>query len=115
MRRSLFECGSCGRRFKKSQALFGHLRHCERHRRLKAEAKAQASNQPPGQLRPQENQPRSTGQGDDSLLSHRCGRDSHENLMLLLDISEILPELKRKSLNYAAICRLFANVRPWMT
>lgn len=34
---------------------------------------------------------------------------------MLLDVSEVLSELKRKSLDYAAIARMLANVRPWMT
>lgn len=115
MRRRLFECSSCSRRFKSPQALFGHLRHCKYHR-LKAQAKAEAENQPPGQIRPNQNQYERAMQDDNSKpLSHRCGRDSHENLLLLLEVYEVLPELKSKCLDYAAIARLLANVRPGMT
>lgn len=115
MRRRLFECSSCFRRFQNPQALFGHLRHCQYHRQ-KAQAKAEAENQPPRQIRPKQNQSRPAVQGDDSTqLSPRCGRDSQENLLLLLDVYESFPELKRKCLEYAAIARLLGNLRPEMT
>jgi hypothetical protein len=115
MRRIMFTCFACGDRFKKVQALRGHLRHCEHHRQ-KAQAKAQLKGQPPGKLQSKQSQSNSFVQGDNQkALGRRFGGDSQENLMLLLDVYEVLPELKRKCLDYAAIARLLANVRPGMT
>lgn len=115
MRRKLFECTACHRRFETAQSLFGHLRHCRYHR-LKTEAKAEAGNQPPGhhQSEPHALQPDLEGNTRESA-SRRGGRDSQEHLLLLLDVYEVLPELKRKCLDYAAICRLLGSVRPEMT
>jgi hypothetical protein len=114
MRRKPFECFSCYRRFVNPQVLFGHLRNCKWHR-LKREAKAQAQNQPPEQ-RPKQNASKPTHEHTSTAGGRQGhGRDSQEHLLLLLDVSEVLPELKRKSLDYAAIARMLASVRPWMT
>jgi len=115
MPRKPFECSSCFRRFKNSQALFGHLRHCERHRRLKAEAKAEVGNQPPGQFRPREGQSRLDVQADAKPPGGRFGRDSQDNLLLLLDVHELLPELKHMCLERARIARLLGSVKPGLT
>ncbi|MDK2744425.1 MAG: hypothetical protein NDI90_16105 [Nitrospira sp. BO4] len=114
MQRKPFECASCYRRYKSWQELFGHLRQCWWHR-LKREAKAEAQNKPPEQ-RPKQNASKPTHEHTSTAGGRQGhGRDSQEHLLLLLDVSEVLPELKRKSLDYAAIARMLANVRPWMT
>lgn len=113
--RRMLECGSCHRRFKIPQALFGHLRHCQWHR-LKREAKAEAGNQPPAQRHTQWNTRKSGAEGTDTVANHqRRGRDSQENLLLLLDGSETFPKLKGKALDYGRIARMLGNVRPGMT
>jgi hypothetical protein len=115
MRRRLFDCSSCGRRFKNSQALFGHLRQCQYHR-LKRQAKAKAENPPPGKLQPKQNgSKRFVERNESEPLNGRYSRDSQENLLLLLDVYEVLPELKRKCLDYAAIGRLLGSVKTEMT
>lgn len=115
MRRKMLDCASCHRRFKVPQALFGHLRHCEWHR-LKKEAKAEADHQPPAQRHTQRNATKSGAEGTNAAVNHlRRGRDSQENLLLLLDGSEVFPRMKGKCIDYAAIARMLANVRPGMT
>jgi hypothetical protein len=115
MRRKLFECTACHRRFETAQGLFGHLRHCRYHR-LKTEAKAEAGNQPPGHNQSEQHALKPGFQGNTTeSASRRGGRDSQEHLLLLLDVYEVFPELKRKCLDYAAICRLLGSVRPEMT
>ena len=115
MRRRMLECASCHRRFKIPQALFGHLRHCRWHR-LKRQAKAKAGNQPPGQRQSQQNMPKPpAGDTEAVSVSQRRGRDSQENLLLLLDGSEMFPRMKRKCIDYTAIARMLANVRPGIT
>ena len=119
----MFECFDCSRRFRKVQALRGHLRHCEYHRRhrLKQQAEAEAGNQPAEHNQP-ENQP-SRGparppliRGDGNRpLSRRPGRDSQDSLLLLLDVYEILPKLKNECLDYVAISRQLASVRSNIT
>jgi hypothetical protein len=114
MRRRLLECFSCGRRFKVPQALFGHLRHCA-HYRLKRKAKAKAEHQPSRPRQSTQNALKSGGDRTDAAaISKRGGRDSQEHLLLLLDISEIFPELKCKSLDHGTIARLFGSIRPRM-
>jgi hypothetical protein len=115
MQRKPFECSSCFRRFRNAQALFGHLRHCERHMRLKAEAQAKAGSQPPGQFRPKEGQSKADVQADAKPSSGRFGRDSQDNLLLLLDVYELLPELKHMCLERACIARLLGSVKPGLT
>jgi hypothetical protein len=48
-------------------------------------------------------------------VSQRRSRDSQENLLLLLDGSEMFPRMKRKCRDYTAIARMLVNVRPGMT
>lgn len=115
MQRKPYECSSCYRRFKVPQALFGHLRHCQYHR-LKRQAKAEAGNQPPREGQSHQNSPKpSSGQTEAAPVNQRRGRDSQENLLLLLDGSEMFPRMKRKCIDYTAIARMLANVRPGMT
>lgn len=115
MKRQPFECSSCHRRFKIPQALFGHLRQCQWHR-LKRKAKAEAENQPPRRCHSQQKSKKSRDERIAEVVrSQHRGRDSQENLLLLLDLSEVLPKLKWKSLDYGAIARLLRTVRPQMT
>jgi hypothetical protein len=115
MPRKPYECSSCFRRFRNAQALFGHLRHCERHGRLKEEAKVEAGNQPPGQVRPKEDQSRPDIHADAKPSSGRFGRDSQDNLLLLLDVHELLPDLKHLCLERARIARLLGTLQPGLT
>jgi hypothetical protein len=80
--------------------------------RLKAEAKAKAGNQPPGQFRSKEGQSRADVQADAKPSSGRFSRDSQDNLLLLLDVHELLPELKHMCLERARIARLLGTVKP---
>ena len=115
MRRKMLDCASCHRRFKAPQALFGHLRHCQWHR-LKREAKAEAGKQPPAQHHTQRNATKSGAQGTHAAADNqRRGRDSQENLLLLLDGWEMFPKMKSKCVDCAAIARMLASVRPGMT
>jgi hypothetical protein len=52
---------------------------------------------------------------DTKPLSHRPGRDSQESLLLLLDVSEVFPQLKQECLDSAAIARLWATVHSDIT
>jgi hypothetical protein len=119
----MFECFACSSRYKKVQALRGHLRHCEWHtrRRLNAQAEAEAGKQPAGQIPPQSHpsrglrtSPRARAD-DDKPLRRRPGRDSQESLRQLLDVYEALPLLKRECLDHVVIVRQLASMCPDLT
>jgi hypothetical protein len=119
----MFECDGCSRRYKKVQQLFGHLRHCEWHkrRRQNAQAEAEAGKQPAGLSPPGSHPSRGLGRSsrgraeDDKPLSRRPGRDSRESLRLMLDVYEALPLLTRECSDHVAIVRQLASVYPDIT
>ena len=83
-----FECYRCGKRWKTSQALFGHLRH-HTYLRQGAQAEAEFGAVPPG----------AAVQTDG--MRRRPGPLSYESRVLLLDVEAAFDQLKQTARHYA--------------
>lgn len=101
-------CPFCERPFTNEQAIRAHLRFCRAYR-LKKRRAAKAGSMP------QADQPHGTTavQTEEAKpckpLARRHGGNSHECLLLLLDVYEVIPQLKRECSEYASISRLIAS------
>lgn len=101
-----FECYRCGKRWKTSQALFGHLRH-HTYLRQRAQAEAEIGAVPQGaavknhsgstlreRLRPSQG-------GEADCMRRRPGPLSYESRILLLDVEAALDQLQQDAEHFA--------------
>jgi hypothetical protein len=105
-RRLPFECYTCGKRWKTSQALFGHIRgHTYRRQRAEAEAKVgavpgvAAANNRSGSTRSERLRPSQGGEAD--YMRRRPGPLGYEFRKLLLDVEAALDQLQQDAGHFA--------------
>lgn len=109
-------CRFCKRDFKSAQAIKAHLRHCKTYQSVpKAETLPKAGDPSVGrdQYEGTESMIKRVHSDDVEVLlrRQRPGRDSHESLIALLDVHEMLTALLKEGLGHYGYVRLVEGMR----
>src|SRR5689334_13415983 len=109
-------CRFCEEDFKNEQSVKAHLRHCKVYKKLPKAGPLPKADHDPSDAEEHRGMPRTTKRihsDDVEVLSPRQhpGRDSHESLMNLLDIHEILGALLKDGMDNYGYVRLVESMR----